>query len=347
MPPGCFLTFRLCPTSSTGAVVNGPPQLAGRRRAADESDLSHPLNKRPRLLLPSVSGTVQSAVAMLRADFERRQEASDQFPPVISKSVLRSCISNYERTMSTGADKAICASCGQLVASTDISTVPDVDECLNSIDRQHLDHCGRQGDLWQLCHDCLSAMSRGVIPKFSAANSVNVTLCQNYPAALKDLTVVEECLIARCHPVGTILKLRPGGRHAPVNYYGLKGHIIVLPQDPSPLLHILPSPDLSLQTLIKVYWIGRTAPSIAALKPLLRVRKDRVLGALLYLVENNPVYRTIDINHAMLHTWPDEFIHISHDRASKKGLIHLEIRIGILNSDALSSSKVIFIISTL
>jgi hypothetical protein len=190
-------------------------------------------------------------------------------------------------------------------------------------------------------------MSRGVIPKFSAANSVNVTLCQNYPATLKDLTVVEECLIARCHPVGTILKLRPGGRHAPVNYYGLKGHIIVLPQDPSPLLHILPSPDLSLQTLIKVYWIGRTAPSIAALKPLLRVRKDRVLGALLYLVENNPVYRTIDINHAMLHTWPDEFIHISHDRASKKGLIHLEIRIGILNSDALSSSKVIFIISTL
>src|SRR5467141_658288 len=165
MPPGCFSTFRLCPTSSTGAVVNGPPQLTGRRRAADESDLSHPLNKRPRLLLPSVSG-VQSAVAMLRADFERRREASDQFPPVISTSVLRSCISNYERTMSTGADKAICASCGQLVASTD--------------------------------------------------NSVNVTLCQNYPAALKDLTVVEECLIARCHPVGTILKLRPGGRHAPV-----------------------------------------------------------------------------------------------------------------------------------
>src|ERR1700723_2981272 len=107
MPPGCFLTFRLCPTSSTGAVVNGPPQLAGRRRAADESDLSHPLNKRPRLLLPSVSGTVQSAVAMLRADFERRQEASDQFHPVISKPVLRSCISNYEHTMSTSADKAI------------------------------------------------------------------------------------------------------------------------------------------------------------------------------------------------------------------------------------------------
>ena len=151
-------------------------------------------------------------------------------------------------------------------------------------------------------------MSPGVIPKFFAANSVNVTLCQNYPAALKDLTVVEECLIARCHPGGTILKLRPGGRHEPVNYYGLKGHIIVLPLDPSPLLHILPSSDLSLQTLIKVYWIGRTAPSIAALNLLLRVRKDRVLGALLYLGENNPVYRTIDINHAMLHTWPDEFI---------------------------------------
>jgi uncharacterized protein DUF6570 len=61
---------------------------------------------------------------------------------------------------------------------------------------------------------------------------MNVSLCQEYPPALEDLTFVEECLIARCHPLGFIIKLRPGGRPASVNYYALKGHMIVLPQDP-------------------------------------------------------------------------------------------------------------------
>jgi uncharacterized protein DUF6570 len=37
-------------------------------------------------------------------------------------------------------------------------------------------------------------------------------MCQDYPSALEDLTAIEECLIAICHPVGRILKLRPGGK---------------------------------------------------------------------------------------------------------------------------------------
>src|SRR6267154_6783230 len=41
-----------------------------------------------------------------------------------------------------------------------------------------------------------TAVSRGDIPKFSALNLVNVTMCQHYPSALEDLTAIEECLIA-------------------------------------------------------------------------------------------------------------------------------------------------------
>jgi hypothetical protein len=94
---------------------------------------------------------------------------------------------------------------------------------------------------------------------------MNVTLCQDYPSALEGLTTVEECLIARCHPAGAIFKLRPGGYVTSVNYYALKGHMIVIPQDPGALLDILPNDDLSLQTLIKVCWLGKTLPSIADL----------------------------------------------------------------------------------
>jgi hypothetical protein len=76
-------------------------------------------------------------------------------------------------------------------------------------------------------------------------------MCQAYPSVLDDLTAVEECPIARCHPVGAVFKLRPGGRASAVNYYALRGHMIVIPQDPGPLLSILPSPDLSLES----FWI--------------------------------------------------------------------------------------------
>ena len=38
------------------------------------------------------------------------------------------------------------------------------------------------------------------------------------PSALDGLTTVEECLIARSHPVGAIFKLRPGSYVASVNY---------------------------------------------------------------------------------------------------------------------------------
>jgi hypothetical protein len=56
--------------------------------------------------------------------------------------------------------------------------------------------------------------------------------------------------------------------------------MIVVPQDPGPLLQILPSPELRLDNLIKVFWLGKQAPADADLKPFLRVGKDKVLAAL-------------------------------------------------------------------
>jgi hypothetical protein len=125
---------------------------------------------------------------------------------------------------------------------------------------------------------------------------------------LEDLTAIEECLIAKCHPVGDILKLRPGGRSSPITYNAIRGHMIVIPQNPGPLLHILPSPELRLDSLIKVFWLGQQAPADADLKPFLQVRKDRVLAALQYLAQHNHLYRDLTINHAMMDDWSGEFI---------------------------------------
>jgi hypothetical protein len=133
-------------------------------------------------------------------------------------------------------------------------------------------------------------------------------MCQHYPDVLDDLTPVEECLIAKCHPIGTIIKMRPGGRLSPINYKALRGHIIVIPQDPGPLLQILPSPELNLDNLIKVFWLGNRAPADADLKPFLQVRKDKVLAALQYLVQHNHLYHNLTINHQIMDAWSDDFI---------------------------------------
>src|SRR5579871_1886302 len=173
-----------------------------------------------------------------------------------------------------------------------------------------LDQCGYNENscTWTFCRMCFTAICQQRVPKFSASNFMNVAMCQDYPSALEDLTPVEECLIAKCHPVGTILKLRPGGHSAPTNYNALRGHMIVIPQDPGPLLQILPSPDLKLDNLIKVFWLGKSTPTNRDLKPFLQVRKDKVLPALQYLVQNNHLYHDLTINHGMIDSWPDDFI---------------------------------------
>jgi hypothetical protein len=84
--------------------------------------------------------------------------------------------------------------------------------------------------------------------------------------------------------------------------------MIVIPQDPGPLLQILPSPELRLDNLIKVFWLGKQPPTNQDLKPFLCVQKDKVLTALHYLIQHNHLYHDITINRTMIEDWSDEFI---------------------------------------
>jgi hypothetical protein len=135
-----------------------------------------------------------------------------------------------------------------------------------------------------------------LIPKSSFLNQANVTLCQHYPSALNDLTLPEEYLVAKAHPVGEFQSSDPVADHLPVNYHHtLRGHFIVIPQDPGPLLQILPSPELHFAQLIKVVWLGNQQPATSNLEHFLMVRTHKVLAALQYLVEHNPLYQDITI----------------------------------------------------
>lgn len=135
-----------------------------------------------------------------------------------------------------------------------MKTLDEEHDSLKELKRVGLDKCGYFEGTWSFCKSCFGDLLKAKIPKFSALNSVNVVNCHEYPMALQDLTIVEECVIARRHPIGAILKLRPGNRRSGANYYALRGHMVVIPQNPGPLLDILPSPSLRLQDAIKVMW---------------------------------------------------------------------------------------------
>jgi hypothetical protein len=207
--------------------------------------------------------------------------------------------------------EASCASCGTFLAKAASNLVPVDDGRLGPFKSSQgiqLDTCAIVDNCYRLCQECVNALNRRALPKFSALNAMNVTLCQEYPSELEDLTLTEEYAIARSHPIGTILKLRPAGLPCPAAYNAIRGHLVTIPQDPGPLLNILPSPDLRFHDHIGVVWSGKTQPTVDDLKPFVEVRKDKVIQALLWLCRNNPLYRSVQINHELLDQWSERFI---------------------------------------
>lgn len=87
-------------------------------------------------------------------------------------------------------------------------------------------------------------------PKFGSINSVNVCACRNYPNVLGNLTLVEEAVIDRAYPVILILKLRPSGTSFSTSSQQIRGHAVILLQNPGPLLTLLLLPSLQLHDII-------------------------------------------------------------------------------------------------
>jgi hypothetical protein len=65
---------------------------------------------------------------------------------------------------------------------------------------------------------------------------------------------MEELLIARAHLTGRIVRLQNRNN---TSHFSLTGHIILLPQDTTKLLDILPLPPSSLLDIVRVVCIGK------------------------------------------------------------------------------------------
>jgi hypothetical protein len=125
--------------------------------------------------------------------------------------------------------------------------------------------------------------------KFSFENSM---IPSSVPQQLKDLTQVEEMLIARALPIMRVY-IKPGGQR------GYSGHCINLPQNVKELATSLPRYPKELSVIIvKVKGKNDTFKDVT-------VRKQKVHEALLWLIQNNPYYSDLQVNEDALNLLPE------------------------------------------
>jgi hypothetical protein len=185
------------------------------------------------------------------------------------------------------------------------------------VDTQGVKGCENGEFTLELCHSCSRGLHRGTIPKHALANKMYVG---PVPEELRDLTMIEECVIARARAKSWIVKLQEQNADSasPASQRGLKGHTIIYPQQPDKLMNILPLPVDETLTFICVIFVGSSKLTKEWLrekvKPLI-VRREKVRKALVWLKGNNPLYKGIEISEVNLCTLLEDDVlpyHIEH-----------------------------------
>ena len=251
----------------------------------------------------------------LGAEFSMFTDASATFPPEVTPEIQRGCLNDYLQDINNAADRGSCGCCGAMIQSAKLERILFADPILAG-NKHEFDICAiefhpiRETEkvAVDLCSGCLrSIRSSGTdsVPKFSATNDINTTLCQHYPECLKDLTLIEQFFISRAQLIGYVLRISQKGKPG-ISYRSAAGHIMAFKQDPSNLLSILPSAELEPYQFITVSWEGKKRPSDANLLRYCQVRKAKVLAALQWLCKNNPVYKDVRINTELLATWSED-----------------------------------------
>ncbi|MCJ1347504.1 hypothetical protein MMC31_005729 [Peltigera leucophlebia] len=271
-------------------------------------------------LTPTTASFPTSVIAdtaiALKVDFAARFAAALGFPPPLNVESNRASISRYQAYMNEVVDsvKAVCCCCNLFVSTTTSAMYNRNHSLIRTsitsglLIEAELDCCGISDQGLRFCKQCVRFLRRNERPKFGLTNGLPRVSCQSYPPELDCLSIAEEAAIARAHPVVSILKLRPNGAFNPSAYHRIKGHAILLPQNPAPLLNILPSPTLALHDVIRIVWSGAGHPTDYDLRHFIQIRKQKIIEALTWLQQNNPHYHDVVINHTMLETMPNEFI---------------------------------------
>ncbi|KAJ7776489.1 hypothetical protein DFH07DRAFT_689505, partial [Mycena maculata] len=131
-------------------------------------------------------------------------------------------------------------------------------------------------------------------------------------------------MIARCRSKCWIIQLKEENQDLVLasTQHGIKGHVLIYPQQPSKVAESLPPSIKDITAPVCVLFVGSSAPTPEWLreraKPL-AVDANRVRNALLWLKKHNPLYRDITINEEILQEIEENPVlpfNIEHIRAS-------------------------------
>ncbi|KAJ7122514.1 hypothetical protein C8R43DRAFT_899918, partial [Mycena crocata] len=128
------------------------------------------------------------------------------------------------------------------------------------------------------------------------------------PDELLGLTYVEELVIARAHTTKCWIKLNAGSSSRTLRQRAASGNVCIHPHEITTLGNTLPRPMSALYDEVVVIFVSNDQEATAESfkhTPLL-VRRGRILKALKWLKENNPLYHDIIIDFAALAEYPDD-----------------------------------------
>ncbi|KAG0694397.1 hypothetical protein DFH29DRAFT_985273 [Suillus ampliporus] len=124
------------------------------------------------------------------------------------------------------------------------------------------------------------------------------------------------CCRAKCWVIH--LKEENPNLHLPHSQRGMKGHIIIYPQNPSAIMQVLPPSLDEVVTPICILFVGSSPPTEEWLctkaSPLI-IRQERVRQALEWLSQHNRLYKDVIIDHGALDELESEQllpVHVQH-----------------------------------
>ncbi|KAH9033534.1 hypothetical protein EDB85DRAFT_1851513, partial [Lactarius pseudohatsudake] len=162
-----------------------------------------------------------------------------------------------------------------------------------------------------VCFSCASHVHRNKTPPLSLANGMWVGAI---PGELDILMLPEHILVGRHFPAAYIVKLYPKKKGA--NFWcsknlqsGLRGNVSTYRLNTDDIAsmtdtQIMPPSSVILAATIGVTFVGPKNLPEKTMPGFLRVNCERVHTALLWLKENNPLYRNIVISSDRLHSLP-------------------------------------------
>jgi hypothetical protein len=314
-------------------IMNSVPEVPFRR--ADGKKRRHllqtvsTLSKEDQDVIRVANQVAREGEAMEIDVEEQRDDFCGKFMQPASQEAIQKCLEHFiDATGNSAVAKMTCMVCAREMATHEVQeqTVMELpNRHLLVPNKHHPAHelikgmllersaiKGKEGSMrGSICLDCTRWINKKKTPPLALANNMWIGAI---PTALSVLTLPEKILVARYFPAAYIVKLFPkqkGAKHWPTSglHSGIQGNVSTYKLNTDEIADmvdtdVMPPPAKILASTIGVTIIGPKNAPERTMPDFLRVRRDRIRTALMWLKENNPLYVNVQISEKSLAELP-------------------------------------------